>query len=236
MRDYLANEVRNIVLMGHSGAGKSSVVEAALYFTKATDRLGKTIDGTSVMDNDAEEVKRGLSVYTSIAPVEWKECKINFIDTPGYLDYEGEAQCGIAVGDNALIVVGAKDGVESGTEKAWKIVTRKKLPTIFFINKIDEENASFDQTYNQLREHFGKTVIPFEVPIQREGKVVGSVNILRKKAWYYDDRTTPKEVPDELKDIVEEYYSQIAEAIAMADDELMEKFFSGESFDEHEVA
>ena len=97
MRDYLANEVRNIVLMGHSGAGKSSVVEAALYFTKATDRLGKTIDGTSVMDNDAEEIKRGLSVYTSIAPVEWKECKINFIDTPGYLDYEGEAQCGIAV-------------------------------------------------------------------------------------------------------------------------------------------
>ena len=90
MRDYLANEVRNIVLMGHSGAGKSSVVEAALYFTKATDRLGKTIDGTSVMDNDAEEIKRGLSVYTSIAPVEWKECKINFIDTPGYLDYEGE--------------------------------------------------------------------------------------------------------------------------------------------------
>lgn len=236
MRDYLANEVRNIVLMGHSGAGKSSVVEAALYFTKATDRLGKTIDGTSVMDNDAEEIKRGLSVYTSIAPVEWKECKINFIDTPGYLDYEGEAQCGIAVGDNALIVVGAKDGVESGTEKAWKIVTRKKLPTIFFINKIDEENASFDQTYNQLREHFGKTVIPFEVPIQRDGKVVGSVNILRKKAWYYDDRTTPKDVPDELKDIVEEYYSQIAEAIAMADDELMEKFFSGESFDEHEVA
>ena len=236
MRDYLANEVRNIVLMGHSGAGKSSVVEAALYFTQATDRLGKTGDGTSVMDNDAEEIKRGLSVYTSIAPVEWKECKINFIDTPGYLDYEGEAQCGIAVGDNALIVVGAKDGVESGTEKAWKIVTRKKLPTIFFINKIDEENASFDQTYNQLREHFGKTVIPFEVPITSAGKVVGSVNILRKKAWYYDDRTTPKEVPDELKEIVEEYYNQIAEAIAMADDELMEKFFSGESFDEHEVA
>ena len=131
MRDYLANEVRNIVLMGHSGAGKSSVVEAALYFTKATDRLGKTIDGTSVMDNDAEEVKRGLSVYTSIAPVEWKECKINFIDTPGYLDYEGEAQCGIAVGDNALIVVGAKDGVESGTEKAWKIVTRKETADNF---------------------------------------------------------------------------------------------------------
>ena len=161
MRDYLASEVRNIVLMGHSGSGKSSVVEAALYFTKATDRLGKTSEGTSVMDNDAEEIRRGLSIYTSIAPVEWKECKINFIDTPGYLDYEGEAQAGIAVGDSALIVVGAKDGVESGTEKAWKTITRRHLPTIFFINKIDEEHASFDKTYQDLRDHFGKTVIPF---------------------------------------------------------------------------
>lgn len=236
MRDYLASEVRNIVLMGHSGSGKSSVVEAALYFTKATDRLGKTSEGTSVMDNDAEEIRRGLSIYTSIAPVEWKECKINFIDTPGYLDYEGEAQAGIAVGDSALIVVGAKDGVESGTEKAWKTITRRHLPTIFFINKIDEEHASFDKTYQDLRDHFGKTVIPFEVPIMEGDKVVGSVNILRRKAWYYDDRTTPKEVPPALSDIVEEYYSQIAEAIAMTDDDLMEKFFSGESFDENEVA
>ncbi len=236
MRDYLANEVRNIVLLGHSGSGKTSVVEAALYYTKNTDRMGSTLDGTSTLDYDAEEVKRGVSVYTSLAPIEWKDCKINFIDTPGYLDYEGEMLSGAAVGDSALIVVGAKDGVQSGTERAWKLVTKKKLPTIFFINKIDEENSSFDNTYNQLRDTFGKTVIPFEVPIIEDGKVVGSVNILRNKAWYHADRTTPKEVPDDMKDIVEEYYSQIAEAIAMTDDSLMEKFFSGERFDENEVA
>lgn len=236
MRDYLANEVRNIVLLGHSGAGKTSVVEAALYHTKNTDRMGSTIDGTSTLDYDAEEVKRGLSVYTSLAPIEWKNCKINFIDTPGYLDYEGEMLSGLTVGDNALIVVGGKDGVQSGTERAWKQVTKLKLPTIFFINKIDEENASFDNTYNQLRDTFGKTVIPFEVPIIENGKVIGSVNILRNKAWYYNDRVEPKEVPDDMKDIVEEYYNQIAEAIAMTDDGLMEKFFSGERFDEDEVA
>ncbi|MEG0176951.1 elongation factor G [Anaerorhabdus sp.] len=236
MRDYLANEVRNIVLLGHSGSGKTSVVEAALYYTKNTDRMGSTIDGTSTLDYDAEEVKRGLSVYTSLAPIEWKDCKINFIDTPGYMDYEGEMLSGLAVGDNALIVVGAKEGVQSGTEKAWKLVTKRKLPTIFFINKIDEENASFDNTYNQLRESFGKTVIPFEVPIIEGGKVVGSVNILRNKAWYHNDKIEPKDVPDDMKDIVEEYYNQIAEAIAMTDDTLMEKFFSGERFDEVEVA
>ncbi|SJZ95412.1 elongation factor G [Anaerorhabdus furcosa] len=236
MRDYLANEVRNIVLLGHSGAGKTSVVEAALYYTKNTDRMGSTIDGTSTLDYDAEEVKRGLSVYTSLAPIEWKNCKINFIDTPGYLDYEGEMLSGLTVGDNALIVVGAKDGVQSGTERAWKQITKRKLPTIFFINKIDEENASFDNTYNQLRDTFGKTVIPFEVPITENGKVVGSINILRNKAWYHDDKVEPKEVPDDMKDIVEEYYNQIAEAIAMTDDALMEKFFSGERFDEDEVA
>lgn len=236
MRDYLANEVRNIVLLGHSQAGKTSVVESCLYFTKVTDRMGKTVDGTSIMDYDQDEVKRGLSCYTSLAPIEWKNCKINFIDTPGYLDYEGEMQAGLSVGDSALIVVGAKEGVESGTEKAWKNVTKKHLPCIFFINKIDEEHASFENTYNQLRDKFGKTVIPFEVPIMVDGEVVGSVNVLRKKAWYYNDRENAKEVPDDLKDLVDEYYNQIAEAIAMTDDDLMEKFFSGEEFDQHEVS
>ncbi|MDY6062461.1 MAG: elongation factor G [Erysipelotrichaceae bacterium] len=236
MRDYLAKELRNVCLLGHSGSGKSSLVEASLYFTKAIDRMGKAIDGNSVVDCDSEEIKRGLSIYTAIAPVEWKNCKINFIDTPGYLDYEGEMLEGLTVSDNALIVVNAKEGVESGTEKAFKEVTKRKLPTIFFINKIDEENASFENVYEELRKHFGKTVIPFELPIVHSGKVIGSVNILRKKAWYYIDNKTPQEVPEELKDIVDNYYNQIAEAIAMSDDSLMEKFFSGENFDEEEVA
>ena len=237
MKDYLANEVRNVVVLGHSGAGKSSVIEACLYFTKAIERYGKNNDGTTVLNFDPEEGKRGTSVYCHIAPVEWKDKKINFIDTPGYMDYAGEEATGLVMGDNALIVVNAKEGIEAGTERAWReAVSKKKIHTIFFVNKMDVENANFDTVYSTLREKFGKSVIPFEVPIIENGVVVGSVNILRRKAWYYNDRNTAKEVPSDLVGEVERYYNEIAEAIAMTDDELMEKFFSGETFDEHELA
>ena len=237
MKDYLANEVRNVVVLGHSGAGKSSVIEACLYFTKAIERYGKNNDGTTVLNFDPEEGKRGTSVYCHIAPVEWKDKKINFIDTPGYMDYAGEEATGLVMGDNALIVVNAKEGIEASTERAWReAVSKQKIPTIFFVNKMDVENANFDTVYSTLREKFGKSVIPFEVPIIENGVVVGSVNILRRKAWYYNDRNTAKEVPSDLVGEVERYYNEIAEAIAMTDDELMEKFFSGETFDEHELA
>ncbi|MGN1388962.1 MAG: elongation factor G [Bulleidia sp.] len=237
MKDYLASAVRNVTVLGHSGAGKSSVIEACLYFTKAIDRYGKNNDGTTVLNFDPEEGKRGTSCYCHLAPVEWKDKKINFIDTPGYMDYEGEEVTGLTVGDNALIVVSAKDGVEAGTERAWKnAVLRRKLPTIFFVNKLDDDNADFSKTVDALREKFGKSVILFELPIIKDRKVIGSVNILRKKAWYYDNRDVAQEVPDELKDKVDEYYQELAEAIAMTDDELMEKFFSGEEFDQHELA
>lgn len=237
MKDYLANEVRNVVVLGHSGAGKSSVIEACLYFTKAIERYGKNNDGTTALNYDLEEGKRGTSVYCHIAPVEWKDKKINFIDTPGYMDYAGEEATGLMMGDNALIVVNAKEGIEAGTERAWReAVSKQKIPTIFFINKMDVENANFDAVYTSIRDKFGKSVIPFEVPIIENGVVVGSINILRRKAWYYNDRNTAKEVPSALIGEVERYYNEIAEAIAMTDDELMEKFFSGETFDEHELA
>lgn len=237
MKDYLANEVRNVVVLGHSGAGKSSVIEACLYFTKAIERYGKNNDGTTALNYDPEEGKRGTSVYCHIAPVEWKDKKINFIDTPGYMDYAGEEATGLMMGDNALIVVNAKEGIEAGTERAWReAVSKQRIPTIFFINKMDVENANFDTVYTNIRDKFGKSVIPFEVPIVENGVVVGSVNILRRKAWYYNDRNTAKEVPSTLIGEVERYYNEIAEAIAMTDDELMEKFFSGETFDEHELA
>ena len=237
MKDYLSLDVRNVVLLGHSGAGKSTVGEACLHFTKAIDRMGKASDGTTALNFDADEGKRGLSCYCHLAPVEWKDKKINFIDTPGYMDYEGEEVTGLTVGDNALIVVDAKEGVEAGTERAYKeAVTNRKLPTIFFVNKMDDPNASFEKTYSALREKIGKSVIPFEMPIIKDGTVVGSVNILRNKAWFYDNHDEPQDVPSDMVDQVEEYYSEIAEAIAMTDDSLMEKFFSGEKFDMHEVA
>ena len=236
MKDYLANDIRNVVLMGHAGAGKSTLIEASLLFTKAIDRMGKTLDGTSTVDFDPEEVKKGQSIYTAIAPVEWRGKKINFIDTPGYLDYEGEMVSGFSVGDNALIVVSGKDGVETGTLKAWKMVNKKKVPGIFFINKMDDENANFESVFADLRDAFGKSVIPFEMPMVKDGKAIGSINILRNKAWFYSDMSKPQNVPDEYAAEVEDYYNQIAEAIAMTDDELMEKFFEGERFSEEEVA
>ena len=236
MKDYSANQIRNIVLLGHSGSGKSSIIEAALYYTKAIERIGKISDGNTSCDFDQEEIKRELSIFMHLAPVLYKDCKINLIDTPGYLDYQSELQAGLALGDSSVIVVSAKDKVESGVLSAYKEVTKRHMPTIFFINKIDEDNASFDDAYQELRDIFGKSVIPFEMPIVENNKIVGSVNILKNKAWYYNDHENAKEVPDHLKNQVDEYYNQIAEAIAMTDDNLMEKFFSGEKFDQNELS
>ena len=236
MKDYFADQIRNVVLLGHSGSGKTSLIESFLYVTKSIDRLGKANDHTLSLDYDAEEIKRSTSIYMHLAPIEYSDCKINFIDTPGYLDYESEQITGLALADNALILVSAKDKVEPGVIKAYKVASKNNMPTIFFINKIDEDNADFNTCYEELRDKFGKSVIAFEVPIVENNKVIGSVNVLRNKAWYYNDLETPKPVPENLVPIVEEYYNQIAEAIAMTDDELMEKFFSGEKFDDKQLA
>lgn len=237
MKDYLANEVRNVVVLGHSGAGKTAVIEGCMHFTKRIDKTGKNNDGTSALDFDLEEGKRGTSCYCHLAPVEWKEKKINFIDTPGYMDYVGEEVTGLYVGDNALIVIDGKEGVEPGTLRAWKeAVSKRKLPTIFFVNKLDDPMADFDAILADLREKYGSSVIPFEVPIYEGDKIVGSVNVLRRKAWYIANPKEPKPVPEDLQDKVEEYYGEIAEAIAMTDDALLEKFSNEEEYDEHELA
>ncbi|MBQ9425057.1 MAG: elongation factor G [Erysipelotrichaceae bacterium] len=216
MKEYLGKDVRNVVLLGHSGAGKSALVESALFQTKAIDRMGKTTDGTAAMDFDPEEAKRGVSVYTSVGPVEWKNVKINFIDTPGYLDYEGEKVSGAAAADLAVIVVSAKDGIESGTESAAKLCKKNGIPVVFFINKMDDDNANFEKTVDDLRNKFGTSVVPFEIPVMDGKKMTGSSKVL-------EDPSNP-------------HYDQIAEAIASADDELMEKFFEGEAFTPEETA
>ncbi len=239
MTDYVSSEVRNVSVVGHSGAGKTSVLEAMLYYTDATDRFGKTSEGSSLIDFDAEEIRRGLSVYTSIVPIEWDNCKINFIDTPGYLDFIGEKEAGESVGDNVLIVVDAKNPLEPGTRLAFKDAFAQKKPTIFFINKLDEENTSFEKAYTALHEEFGKSVIPFEVPIIENGVYVGTVNILKNKAWYHHgpkaSDSVAQPIPESMMDEVSMYKDQIAEAVAMGDDELMEKFFSGEEFTDAEL-
>ena len=215
MKDYAAKDIRNVALLGHSGSGKSAFVEAALFTTKAIDRMGKTVDGTSTMDYDPEETKRGLSVYSALAPIEWKNTKINFVDTPGYLDYEGEKVAGFSAGDAALVVVSAKEGVESGTENAVKMASKAKVPCFFFINKIDDDNADFDKTVAQLQETFGSSVVPFETPTMNGHDMTGTTNV-------FDDKSSP-------------YYDQIIEAIASADESLMDKFFEGEEFTPEEL-
>ena len=234
MKDYLSENIRNVVLLGQAGSGKSTFLEATLFFTGKLDRMGSAMDGTLESDYDPEEAKRNQSVYTSLIPIEWNNCKINFIDTPGSLDFEGEKVAGYSVGDNCLVFVSAKDGVESQTENAVKMIKKAK-PTIFFINKMDDPNASFEKVYNELREKFGKQLIAFEYPIIKDKKMIGSINVLSGKTWYYDDLSTPKEVPAEYADIIEGLYNDIAEAIAMSDDELMDRFFNGEKFSEEEI-
>ena len=216
MKEYASKDIRNVVLLGHSGAGKTALVESALFLTKAIDRMGKTTDGTAAMDYDPEEAKRGCSVFTALAPIEWKNTKINFIDTPGYLDYEGEKVSGAAVADLAVIVVSAKDGIESGTENAAKLCKKNGIPVVFFVNKIDDENANFEKTVDELRNKFGASVVPFEIPVMDGKKMTGSSKVL-------EDTSNP-------------HYDQIAEAIASADDALMDKFFEGEAFTPEETA
>lgn len=236
MKDYLAKDIRNVTLLGHAGSGKTSLLEACLYLNKQIERMGNGKDVPLSLDFDAEEIKRKQSVFTKVMPIEWRNCKINFIDTPGYLDFEGEMLSGLAVGDNALIVVSAKDGIESGTEKAFRLVKKRALPTIFFINKIDEEHADYEKAYEELRAKFGKSVFLFEIPIIENSRPIGSINILRNKAWYYDNLQESEEVPESYKELVEAHYNEIAEAIAMTDDSLMEKFFGGETFSPEDLA
>ena len=200
MKDYLSKDIRNVALLGHSGAGKTALVEAALFATKAIDRMGKTVDGTAAMDFDPEESKRGLSVFTALAPIEWKNTKINFIDTPGYLDYEGEKVAGAAAADLALVVVSGKDGIESGTESAVKLAKKNSTPIVFFINKLDDENANLDKVLGDLQAKYGSSVISFD-----------AANL-------------------------EANADQINEAIASADEALMDKFFEGTPFTPEEKA
>ncbi|NLC34370.1 MAG: elongation factor G [Erysipelothrix sp.] len=236
MRDYLAHEIRNIVFLGHGQSGKTTLLDSIAFYQNKTERLGDSASGSSISDFDAEEIKRGQSIYTSIIPVEYNNYKVNLIDTPGYIDFIGEQEAALQIADNAVIVVSANEDLEPGVKRAYRQTEALNLPTIFFINKLDSEKADFDNVYQQLRNEFGKSVILFEVPIIDGRKVIGSVNILRNKAWYYDNKDEAQPVPEHMQELVASYYDELAESVAMSDDDLMEKFFSGERFSEEEIA
>mgnify|MGYP004493009603 FL=1 len=230
--------IRNICLLGHGGNGKTSVAEAMLYISGATDRLGKTADGTTISDFDPEEIKRKFSISASIAPLQYQDKKINIIDTPGYLDFSGEVMQGLRVAGCALIVMDAKSGVDAGCELAWDYATESTVPKAFFINKIDDENANFSATIDSMREKFGKTICPVMIPLFENRKAIGTVNLIKNKLYAYDsDGKTAKEIPIDPKynDTIAESRALLMESLASTSDELMEKFFAEEEFTEEEM-
>ena len=229
MKDYNYKNLRNVGLIGHGATGKTSLAEALLFYTNNTDRLGKVEDGTTVMDYEQEEKKRGISLSTSIASFEENNTKINIVDMPGYFDFQGEMVQGMRAVDIATIVVCAVSGVQVGTEKAWDYCEKIKLPRAFFINKMDRENASFDKTLEQMKERFGMSIVPIQYPIGKESDFNGIVNVISKTALQYNPKTSkmePIDIPEELKDKIDECKQMIMEAVAETDEELLDKYLN----------
>ncbi len=230
---YTANDIRNICLLGHGGDGKSALCESMLFTTKAITRLGKRADGTTVSDFDDEEKKRQYSISTAVIPVEYKKCKINVLDNPGYFDFAGQIVQSLRVVDAGLICVTAKSGIGVGTEKGWKYLAKAKLPAMFYVSKLDEEHANYFATVDALRSTFGNTVIPFVFPILNGEQAFGVVELLTKKA--YDANGKEIALPADAEEKIEEYMMSLNEQIAETSEELMEKFFMEEPFTEEEI-
>ena len=237
MKNYASNRVRNVVLLGHSGSGKTTESDAALYYSGATKRFGKVEDGNTVSDYEAEEIRRKVSINTSVIPVEWQDTKINFLDTPGYFDFAAEVKLAMNVADTGLIMVSAKSGVEVGTEKAWEYCEEMHLPRIIFINQMDDENADFEKTLADLRKNFGKAVAPLQIPFDDEnGNFIGFINLIKRDARKKVNGKLEKcEMPEDKKDQVEVLRSMLIEVAAESSEELMEKFFNDEELTEEEI-
>ena len=238
MKNYNFESLRNVGLIGHGATGKTSLAEALLYYTGTTDRLGKNEDGTTVMDYEAEEKKRGISLSTSVVCVEFNNTKINIVDMPGYFDFEGEMIQGMKAVDIATIVVCAVSGVEVGTEKAWKYCNKVNIPRAFFINKMDRENADFDKTLEQMKEKFGLSIVPIEYPIGKEENFTGVVNIISQKAFKLDNKTKKMvsiDIPADLIDKVNECRQMIMETVAETDEELLEKYLENGKLSDEDI-
>ena len=236
MKDHKTENLRNIGLFGHGSAGKTTIAEAMLFNTGVLDRFGKVDDGNTVTDFDPEEIKRKISISAATAPCDWKECRINAIDTPGYFDFVGEAVASLKVVDGAIIALDSIGGVEVGAEKAWDFVTEGRKACMFFVNKLDRENASFSKVVEQLRGVFGNKIVPFALPIGSEASFKGIVDIIDMKAKIREgNKTVEGDIPAELKAEAEEYRNAIIEAAAQTDEELMEKYFGGEELSREEI-
>ncbi|MFN3648622.1 MAG: elongation factor G [Armatimonadota bacterium] len=237
MKRYSGEQLRNIVLAGHQGTGKTSLVEALLFDTGAIDRLGRVEDGNAKTDFDPEEVRRNISINLALAPVEWREHKINLLDAPGYLDFVGEVSSGMRVADAAVLLVSAPSGVEVGTEIAWDLATDRKLPKFIFVNKMDRENADFGRVMESIRSTFGGRCVPIQVPIGQERSFSGVVDILRQVAFVGSGQDVKQgEIPASCQPLVDEWRECLMECAAEADDELLEKYLGGEPLSDEELS
>ncbi len=234
MKEYRTEQLRNVVLLGHGGTGKTSLAEAAIFSSGGASRLGRIEDGTTTSDFDPDEVKRKISLSLALVPCEWSNTKINIIDTPGYADFVGEVQSGIQAADIGVIVVDAAAGLQVGTEMAWRHADRARLPRLIFVNRMDRENADFDRTIQQLQERYGKKVATVELPIGSQDGFAGVINLIEGKACM-GDKGTPAEIPADMADAVAAARDQLVEAVAEADDDLLAKYLDGETLTEEEL-
>ena len=237
MNVYTTDRIRNVVLLGHGGSGKTSLVEAMAYLSGATTRMGKVTDGNTISDFDKEEIKRQFSIQTSVVPILWEDTKINILDTPGYFDFVGEVEEAVSVADAAILVVSGKNGIEVGTKKAWEICEKYKLPRMVFVTDMDIDNASFRQVVADLQQLYGKKIAPFHFPIRENEKFVGYVNVVAQTANRWDEKGEVREcqIPDYSMENMEIYREVLMETVAETSEEFMERYFNGDEFSENEI-
>ena len=242
MNVYQTSGIRNVVLLGHGGAGKTTIAEAMAYVSGAVKRMGKVTDGNTISDYDKEEIKREFSISTSLIPIEWEgengPVKINLLDTPGYFDFVGEVEEAISVADAAVIVVSCKAGIEVGTEKAWELCEKYNLPRLFFVTNMDDDQASYRELILKLEKRFGRKVAPFHLPIRENEKFVGFVNVVKMSGRRFTNMSDYEEceIPDYSEKNLGICREALMEAVAETSEEYMERYFSGDEFTYEEVS
>lgn len=237
MKSYPIERIRNIILVGHQGAGKTSLAEALLFAAGHTTRQGRVEDGNTVTDFDPDEVKRQISVSLSLAPIEWHDHKINVLDAPGYADFVGDLEAGMRAADAAIIVVSAVDGVEVQAQVAWDIAESLGLPRAVFINKLDRERASFQRTLDQLKDLFGTKIAPVHLPVGEEADFHGVCDLLDEKAYRYDEGKRSEEpIPPEMEAMEHQLHDTLVESVVVSDDAMMERYLDGQQIERKEIA
>ena len=237
MNVFTTDKIRNVVLLGHGGCGKTSLAEAMAYLAGLTNRMGTVADGNTISDYDKEETKRQFSIHTSLIPIPWGDVKINILDTPGYFDFIGEMEEAVSAADAAIIVVSGKAGIETGTKRAWNMCEKYKLPRMIFVTDMDIDNASYRQVVEDLQALYGKKIAPFHLPIRENTQFVGYVNVVQQKAKRWNDKGTVDkfDVPDYSQENLGICREALLEAVAETSEEFMDRYFNGDEFSEDEI-